>query len=103
MDPSKPRPVTSAEDLARLAQVQRWVLSVLTVTTIGHLSVGLVLAALTITKDSPGAQVGLCVLASITGVVGVAAGIAIHKKSPLRPWLLIGLIPGLVGLALAFG
>ena len=64
MDPSQPRKPTSPEDLVRLDRVQRWVLSVLAVTTIGHLSLGLVLAALTITEDSPGAQIGLCVLAA---------------------------------------
>jgi len=103
MDPSQPRKPTSPEDLARLDRVQKWVLSVLTVTTIGHLALGLVLAALTITEDSPGAQVGLCVLASVTGVIAVAAGFAIHRRAPLTPWLLLGLIPGIVGLVLAFG
>ncbi len=103
MDPSKPRPPTSPEDLARLARVQRWVLSVLAVTTIGHLALGLVLAALLITDDNQGAQIGLCVLASVTGVVAVAAGFAIHQRSPLNFWLLIGLTPGVVGLVLAFG
>jgi hypothetical protein len=101
MDPSKPRPPTSPEDLARLDRVQRWVLSVLAVTTIGHLALGLVLAALLITEDSRGSQVGLCVIAGVTGMVGVAAGFAIHRKSPLNPWLLVGLLPGIIGLYLA--
>ena len=103
MDPSKPRPPTSPEDLARLARVQQWVLSVLAVTTIGHLALGLVLAALLITEDNQGAQIGLCVIASITGVVAVAAGFAIHRRSPATPWLALGLLPGVVGLFLAFG
>lgn len=103
MDPNQPRKPTSPEDLARLARVQKWVLSVLAVTTIGHLAVGLVLSALYITEDSPGAQIGLCALAGVTGVVGVAAGFAIHQKSPLNFWVLIGLTPGVVGLVLAFG
>jgi len=103
MDPNAPRKPTSPQDLARLERVQKWVLSVLAVTTIGHLAVGLVLAALLITDDNSGAQVGLCVLASVTGVVGVAAGFAIHRRSPLSAWLLLGLVPGIVGLFLAFG
>jgi hypothetical protein len=101
MDPNQPRKATSPEDLARLARVQKWVLSVLAVTTIGHLALGLVLSALYITEDNTGAQVGLCILASVTGVVAVAAGFAIHQKSPLNPWLLLGLTPGVVGLILA--
>lgn len=100
MDPSKPRPPTSPEDLARLARVQKWVASVLAVTTIEHLALGLILAALVVTEDDLVAQVGLCVIAGLTGVVGVAAGFAIHQKSIFTPWLLVGLIPGLVGLFL---
>jgi uncharacterized membrane protein len=101
MDPSKPRPPTSPEDLARLDRVQKWVLSVLAVTTISHLALGLVLAALLITDDNRVAQIGLCVIAGITGVVAVAAGFAIHRKSPANPWLLLGLLPAIVGLVLA--
>ncbi len=103
MDPSKPRPPTSPEDLARLDRVQKWVLSVLAVTTIGHLALGLVVAALLITGDNRVAQIGLCVIAGITGAVAVAAGFGIHRRSPLTPWLLAGLLPGVVGLILAFG
>jgi hypothetical protein len=102
MDPNQPRRPTSPEDLARLARVQRWVLSVLAVTTIGHLALGLVLAALFITEDNNTAQIALCVIASATGIVAVAAGFAIHRKSPITPWLLLGLTPGIVGLFLAF-
>ena len=103
MDPNAPRKPTSPEDLARLQRVQRWVLSVLTVTTIGHLSLGLVLAALLITEDNRTAQIGLFIIASVTGVVALAAGFAIHRKSPANPWLLLGLLPGIVGAILAFG
>src|SRR5688500_9372175 len=74
MDPTKPRPQTTPEDLARLARVQKWVASVLAVTTIEHLALGFVLAALYVTPDSQGAQIGLCVIAAVTGMVGVAAG-----------------------------
>jgi hypothetical protein len=31
-------------------------------------------------------------------MVGVAAGFAIHQRSVLTPWLLVGLVPGIVGL-----
>jgi hypothetical protein len=103
MDPNAPRKPTSPEDLARLQRVQRWVLSVLTVTTIGHLALGLDLAALLISEDNAGAQVGLFIIASATGVVAIAAGFAIHHKNPLNPWLLLGLLPGIVGAFFAFG
>jgi len=100
MDPSQPRKPTTPEDLARLQRVQRWVLSVLAVTTVLHLSLGLVLSALFLTEDNRGAQVGLCVIAAAFGVVALGAGFAIHRRSPANPWLLLGLLPGIIGLAL---
>ena len=103
MDPTKPRPQTTPEDLARLARVQKWVASVLAVTTIEHLALGFVLAALYVTPDNQGAQIGLCVIAGVTGMVGVAAGFAIHQRSVFTPWLLAGLTPGVAGFVLAFG
>lgn len=100
MDPNNPRPRATQDDLDKLARVQKWVMSVLTVTTIGHLAVGLVLAALFVTPDNEGAQIGLCVIAGVTGVLGMAAGFAIHRKSILSPWLIVGLLPGIIGLYL---
>ncbi|GAB3761439.1 hypothetical protein FB382_003382 [Nocardioides ginsengisegetis] len=98
MDPNAPRPAPRPSSGMSMGQVQRWVMSVLAVTTIGHLSAGLVVAAIYLDTTRPGAQVGVDVIAGIIGVLGVAAGFLIHQKSPLRPWLLLGLIPALVGL-----
>ena len=50
------------------------------------------------TPDDQGAQIGLCMIAAVTGMVGVAAGFAIHQRSVFTPWLLVGLVPGIVGL-----
>ena len=49
MDPANP--VRQVNDRS-FTQVQRWVVSVLAVTTIGHLSVGLVVAALALAQRS---------------------------------------------------
>src|ERR1700750_463043 len=70
-----------------LTNVQRWVLSVLAVTTILHLAAGLVLAAVFIDGDRLDARIGLNILAGMVGVGAVAAGLMIHGKSPLSPWL----------------
>jgi len=102
MDPNAPRRQASPEDIARLQRVQRWVLSVLAVTTILHMSLGLVLSAMFLTEDNVGAQVGLCVIAGAFGIVALAAGFAIHRKSPLNPWVLLGLVPGIAGAILVF-
>lgn len=99
MDPNAPRPQVSTSSMS-MSSVQRWVMSVLAVTTVGHLSVGLVIAAVFLETDRPGAQIGVDVIAGIVGVLGVAGGFLIHEKNPLRLWLLLGLIPALVGLYL---
>lgn len=100
MDPTQPRPVTKPEDLERLARVQTWVMSVLIVTTILHLSAGLAIAAQYVDDDVVSAGVGLSVLAGAFGVIAIASGLAIHKRSLATPWLLLGLLPGLVSLYL---
>lgn len=98
IDPSAPRKVSTAEERARLAHVQRVVMSVLVGTTILHLSVGLVIAATFVDAAETVARVGLCVLGGLFGVVGVAATLAIHRRSLYSPWIALGSIPGLVGL-----
>lgn len=100
MDPDNPvRPVNNRA----LTNVQRWVLSVLAVFTIAHLSVGMVLASLIVESSATASRVGLNVIAGIFGMVAIAVGFGIHRKSPLTPWLLIGLIPMIVGLWVTLG
>jgi hypothetical protein len=96
MDPDNPRPVSRSGGMS-LTHVQMWVLSVLAVTTILHLSAGLVAAAFYVEKSRGGAQVGLLVLAAVVGMFAVATGLAIHRKSPLSPWLVLGWLPALAG------
>lgn len=83
-----------------LTQVQQWILSVLAFTVIEHFAAGLAVAAIfSADKD---AQVGLNVLAGFTGVVAVAAFRALHAKSMLSAWLLLGPLPGVIGAWLTF-
>lgn len=100
MDPDNPvRPVNNRA----LTNVQRWVLSVLAVFTIAHLSIGMVLASLIVESSATASRVGLNVIAGIFGLVAIAVGFAIHRKSPLTPWLLVGLVPMVVGLWITLG
>jgi hypothetical protein len=73
-------------------------MSVLAVTTILHLSAGLVVAAYYMDSSEGGARIGLSIIAGVIGVFAVAAGRLIHQKSAASPWLLVGLVPGIVGL-----
>jgi hypothetical protein len=100
MDPDNPRRPSSGG--MSLTQVQKWVLSSLAVTTILHLAVGLIVAAVAVEDGRTDAQVGLLVISGAFGVLAVAAGIAIHGRRLLTPWLLLGLIPAVVGIPLVF-
>jgi hypothetical protein len=104
MDPNAPRPVRSAaREQQSLTRVQRWVMSTLAVTTILHLSAGLILAAVFLHDPRLSAQVGLNVIAAAFGVMAVAVFRAIHGKSIPSPWLALGLVPGAIGLWLTLG
>ena len=95
MDPNNPvRPVNDHS----LTQVQRWVMSVLAVTTILHLSAGLVIGAFFLDEDKAVSRYGLCVIGGLFGVVAVAVGRLIHQKSLLSWWLALGLVPGIAGI-----
>ncbi len=78
-----------------LSQVQKWVMSVLAVTTILHLAGGIAIAG--IFAERIDARVGLNIIAAVIGVLAVVVGRLIHGKSPLTWWLVIGVLPGVVG------
>ncbi|MFI5625606.1 hypothetical protein ACIA03_19220 [Nocardioides sp. NPDC051685] len=95
MDPDNPiRPVNDKS----LTHVKQWVASVLVVFTVAHLVVGLVIGAVAIDPVYQSSRVGLCVIAAGFGVLGLAGGFLIHRRSPFTPWLLLGLLPSAVGL-----
>ncbi len=93
----------TGQGVMSLEPVQRWVLSVLAATTIGHLAAGLVIAALYVEESRTDAQVGLSVVAGAFGIIAVAVFRAIHQKKLVSPWLVLGLVPTVVGLFLVLG
>lgn len=98
LDPDDPRPPASdRQPRMGIETVQRYVMSVLAATTILHLAIGLVIAGLVIEDEHRTSQIGLCVLGGAFGVISVAAALAIHGRSILSPWLLLGTVPGIVG------
>ena len=93
MTPGAPRRVNP--ERMSLSRVQRWVLSTLAATTILHLSVGLVVAAAF--SDRLDAQIGLLVIGAAFGVIAFVTALIIHQSKLLSPWLLLGLVPSVVG------
>ncbi|WP_377322870.1 hypothetical protein ACFJIY_25420 [Pimelobacter simplex] len=98
MDPNAPRKAPDPRDLERLQRVQRRVVSVLVVTTILHLSAGFVIAADHVDPDRTDARVGLNIIAVAFMVGGIAATLLLNGRSWKSPWLLLGLVPGVIGL-----
>ncbi len=88
---------------AGLDQVRRWVLSVLVVSTILHLSVGT--AAIPAFRDdlSRTGQVVLLVISACIGLIAVVAGRLIHERRPMSAWVLLGLVPAVLGAWLTLG
>nr|WP_216653786.1 hypothetical protein [Nocardioides sp. zg-DK7169] len=97
MDLSAPRPQQVSKPGMGIEGVQKWVLSALAVTTIWHMAAALVLFATYIDDDKRASQIGLCVIAGVFGVLGMAAGFAIHRRSPASAWMLLGVLPGVLG------
>jgi hypothetical protein len=98
MDPNAPRKVPDAEDHARLQRVQRRVVSALVITTVLHLVAGLVIAAEHVDDGRIDAKVALNVIAAAFMVGGIAGTLAINGRKLLSPWLLLGPVPGIVGI-----
>jgi hypothetical protein len=98
MTPGQPR--ARRPEPMSLTNVQRWVMSTLVATTIMHLAVGVMLAAYF--SDRSDARIGLLVISGAFGIVAMVAALIIHKHRLLSPWLLLGLVPALVGAYLMF-
>lgn len=96
MDPANPRPVSRPGDM-KISKVQQWVLSALALVTIMLLSIGLVFCTALIDEDRRDARIGLLVVAGAFGLVAMGTARAIHLKSLASPWLVVGLVPALVG------
>lgn len=97
IDPTSPPRRRDPQADARLARVQQWVMSALAVTTLAHLCAGLVIAALFLDEEETVARVGLCMIAGAFGVMAVVIARAIHRRPALSPWLVLGLLPAVVG------
>ncbi len=101
MDPANPQ--MDHPESASIIRVQTWVLSALAVTTILHLSVGLIISAAFIDASMRVERIGLLLIAGAFGVVAVTAGLAIHRQRLPSWWLLLGLVPGIVGAIVVLG
>ncbi|MCX6396958.1 MAG: hypothetical protein NTV23_10770 [Propionibacteriales bacterium] len=97
---ARQRPEQRQRDLVKLARVKQWVTSALVLTTMFHLSVGLMIAAYYTDEARTDARIGLNVIAGILWVAGIAGARAIHKLNPVSLWLVAGLALPALGMYL---
>ena len=99
MDPNAPRPKRDPEAVKRLETVQRRVVSVLIMTTLAHLTAGLIVAArFDVGGDMVATRLGLVVIGVLFWNVGVGAVLALNKRPLTSWWHLSALLPLAVGL-----
>jgi len=94
------RPAEREKDLEKLTRVKQWVTSALVLTTMFHLSVGLMIAAYYTDEGRTDARIGLNLIAGVLWIAGIAGARAIHKVNPISLWLAAGLILPAIGLYL---
>ncbi len=99
MDPADLRPRSHTESVS-LTRVQQWVMSTLVASLILHLAGGLVIGAYV--TDRQDARVGLVVIAGVLGFLAVVAALVIHRIALLSWWLVLGVVPGLLGAWVVF-
>ncbi len=79
----------------QVERVQKWVMSALLLTTATIFAGGL--SVLAGSADRAGAKPGLLVIAGVVGLMAMAGVRIINQKRIASPWLLLGLLPSLVG------
>ena len=85
-----------------IAQVQKWVVTVLVVVIGSHLAEALVIFGLMAPKDHPASRIGLLIIAGVVGLLAAGGVKAVHGRRIPSLWLLLGLVPAGIGAHLAF-
>lgn len=97
MDPNAPRKAPDPEAVKRLQTVQRRVISALVITTVLHMSAGLIIAADHV-GDRLDAQLGLNLIAAAFNIGGIACTLVLNGRSA-KSWLLaLGIVPSIFGI-----
>jgi hypothetical protein len=82
----------------QIERVQRWVGSSLLLLVGSMLSLGMVLASLFVIEETRGgAQVGLVVMATVVAILTLLGIRLLNQLSLVTPWLLLGLLPAIIG------
>lgn len=103
LDMENPQVAVRRRDPMPIGEVQKWVMSVLAVSTVLHMAGALILFAATFDESKQGSQIGVLIISGAFGILAVMTGRIIHKVSPFTPWVVLGLIPMAIGFWWIFG
>jgi hypothetical protein len=78
-----------------IERVQRWVMSALLVTVCFIFASGM--ALLSATSVQAGARPALLSMSMVVGLVGILGVRLVNAKSLVTPWLLLGILPSMLG------
>ncbi|MEU8222571.1 hypothetical protein [Kribbella sp. NPDC048915] len=73
--------------------VQRWVVSAILFHVGSVPAVTLAVYSIGVAKDDFGKGVGLWLMSGVIGVLTAVGILAIHKRGPLSPWVIPGILP----------
>lgn len=85
------------DDEKSLDAVQRWVISTLLVVVGGAPASALAAYSTRLADEDYTGAVGLWVMSCVIGIVVAGAVLVVHRRFPVSPWLLAGLIPSAIG------
>jgi hypothetical protein len=77
----------------KIETVQRWVVSVILIHVGSVPAVSLAVYSIGVSDTDHGRGVGLWIMSGVIGLLTVAGVRLIFQRSPLSPWLLLGLLP----------
>ena len=91
------------EDEKSLDVVQRWVASVLVIVVAGGPAAALAYYSASLAGTEPSTAVGLWVMSGVIGLAAMVGILIIHRRSPVSPLVVIGLIPAAISAFFVFG
>ena len=77
----------------KIETVQRWVASVILIHVGSVPAVSLAVYSIGIAEGDRGKGIGLWVMSGVIGLLTVAGVLAIFRRSPLSPWMVLGAAP----------
>ena len=85
----QPRPM-------KIETVQRWVASVILIHVGSVPAVSLAVYSIGVTHTDRGRGIGLWLMSAVIGLLTIAGVRLIFQRTPLSPWLLLGILPTVV-------